>query len=81
VRVTVSELWMNCPRYIHRYQRLKTSRYVPQAETETPVCEWKRVDAVQDVLRAGEHEQVERAGGVIPVEDWIARVQAGDETA
>jgi len=81
VRVAVSELWMNCPRYIHRYQRVKTSRYVPQETTDTPVCEWKRVDAVQDVLHEGEREQVERAGGVIPTEEWIARVQAGDENA
>jgi uncharacterized protein len=79
VRVTVSELWMNCPRYIHRYQKLATSRYVPQEDADTPVCEWKRVDAVQDVLRASERAQVERAGGVIATEDWIARVQAGDE--
>jgi hypothetical protein len=81
VRVTVSELWMNCPRYIHRYQRVKTSRYVPQEDAETPVCEWKRVDAVQDVLRPKELAQVQSAGGVIPTEDWIARVQAGDESA
>ncbi len=81
VRVAVTELWMNCPRYIHRYQKVKTSRYVPQDNAETPVCEWKRIDAVQDILRAHEREQVERAGGVIPTEDWIARVQAGDENA
>ena len=81
VRVTVSELWMNCPRYIHRFQRVKSSRYVPQEDADTPVCEWKRVDAVQDVLRANERTQVEQAGGVIPIGDWIARVQAGDENA
>jgi hypothetical protein len=81
VRVTVSELWMNCPRYIHRYERVQTSRYVPQEDAETPVCEWKRVDAVQDVLRETEREQVERAGGVIATEEWIARVHAGDESA
>ncbi len=81
VRVAVTELWMNCPRYIHRYQRVKTSRYVPQENVETPVCEWKRVDAVQDVLRPQELAQVERSGGVVPVEDWIGRLQAGDESA
>jgi uncharacterized protein len=81
VRVTVSELWMNCPRYIHRYHRVKTSRYVPQEDADTPVCEWKRVDAVQDVLRPRELAQVQSAGGVIATEDWIARVQAGDESA
>jgi uncharacterized protein len=81
VRVTVSELWMNCPRYIHRYQRVKSSRYVPQDDAETPLCEWKRADAVQDVLRPHEVERVQKAGGVISTEEWIARVQAGDETA
>lgn len=81
VRVTVSELWMNCPRYIHRYQRVKSSRYVPQEDAETPLCEWKRIDAVQDVLRKGELEQVAKSGGTIPAEEWIARVQSGDEIA
>jgi predicted pyridoxine 5'-phosphate oxidase superfamily flavin-nucleotide-binding protein len=81
VRVNVTELWMNCPRYIHRFERVKSSRYVPQEDVETPVCEWKRVNAVQDVLRPHELQQVERAGGVIPVEEWIGRVQSGDENA
>jgi hypothetical protein len=35
-------------------------------------------EAEQDVLREPERAQVARAG-VIPVEDWIAKVQAGDE--
>ena len=58
VRVKITELWMNCPRYIHRYQKLKTSRYVPQADIETPLCEWKRTEPVQDVLRPHELAQV-----------------------
>jgi predicted pyridoxine 5'-phosphate oxidase superfamily flavin-nucleotide-binding protein len=80
VCVTVSELWMNCPRYIHRFQSVKTSRYVPQQDAETPLCEWKRIDAVQDVLRENERAQVAKAG-VIPAEEWIARVLAGDDSA
>ena len=59
---------------------MKSSRYVPREDVETPVCEWKRIDAVQDVLRPHELAQVERAGGVIAPEEWIGRVQAGDET-
>ena len=59
----------------------KTSRYVPQDGADTPVCEWKRVEAVQDVLRPNETEQVARAGGTIDTEEWIGRVQKGDETA
>ena len=81
VRVAISELWMNCPRYIHRYQKLATSRYVPQDDAETPVCEWKRIEGVQDVLRPGELQQVARSGGTIPIEEWIGRVVTGDEKA
>ncbi len=62
VRVKVTDLWMNCPRYIHRYQKLKTSRYVPQAGVETPLCEWKRIDGIQDVLRPNEIQQVAQLG-------------------
>ena len=81
VRVTVSELWQNCPRYIHRYQKVKESRYTPRQDCETPIAEWKRVDAVQDVLRQHEKETVERLGGQIGVEEWMERVKSGDEKA
>src|SRR5690606_37244694 len=42
VRVSVSEVWINCPRYVHRYEKVKASRYVPREGVETPLCEWKR---------------------------------------
>ncbi len=35
VRVAVSDVWMNCPRYVHRYDKVAESRYVPQADAET----------------------------------------------
>tara|TARA_R110002050_G_scaffold269917_2_gene412556 strand:+ start:97410 stop:98075 length:666 start_codon:yes stop_codon:yes gene_type:complete len=81
VRVTVSELWQNCPRYIHRYQKIKDSRYLPKAECETPVATWKRTEPVQDVLREHELKQVDDAGGAIPIEEWIGYIQSGDEKA
>jgi predicted pyridoxine 5'-phosphate oxidase superfamily flavin-nucleotide-binding protein len=37
VRVAVTEVWPNCPRYIHQYQLVAHSRFVPKAECETPV--------------------------------------------
>lgn len=78
--VRVAELWQNCPRYIHRYRKEQTSRYVPRAGVETPLCEWKRIDGMQDVLRPHELERV-RAAGNISLEEWMARVAAGDENA
>jgi predicted pyridoxine 5'-phosphate oxidase superfamily flavin-nucleotide-binding protein len=50
VRVRATEVFPNCPRYIHEYQLVKRSRFVPKAECETPVPQWKRSDWAHDVL-------------------------------
>lgn len=80
VRVKLSEMWQNCPRYIHRYQKLETSRYVPQAECETPLAGWKQTDIVHDVLSPEEAARAKKAG-VIPIEQWMDKVKSGDPTA
>ena len=80
VRVQLSELWQNCPRYIHRYQKLHPSRYVPRQTSETPLAEWKRIDLLQDVLPAHDAARVQ-AAGTIDIEEWINKVKSGDPTA
>ena len=80
VIVTVSELWMNCPRYVHRYQKVQGSRYAPAENAETPFCEWKRIDGIQDVLRPHETAVVEKVGQ-ITIDDWMGKVLTGDEKA
>lgn len=80
VRVTLSELWQNCPRYVHRYRKVAASRYVPREQTETPFCEWKRIDGMQDVLRPHELAEVEQRGNITD-EEWMGRVINGDEDA
>src|SRR5262249_7925261 len=37
VRVAVSAVFPNCPRYVHRYVKEAGSRYVPKASCTTPV--------------------------------------------
>lgn len=78
VIVTVSDLWMNCPRYVHRYQKVQTSRYAPAKNAETPFCEWKRIDGIQDVLRPHETAVVEKVGQ-ITIDEWMGKVLTGDE--
>jgi predicted pyridoxine 5'-phosphate oxidase superfamily flavin-nucleotide-binding protein len=80
VRVKLSELWQNCPRYIHRYRKVQPSRYVPRADCETPIAEWKRIDMVQDVLSTRDAAKAQ-AAGTIGIEEWIDKVKAGDPTA
>lgn len=80
-RVTVSQLWQNCPRYIHRYKKIQQSRYVPKDACETPIAEWKRIDVIQDVLKPKEQTKVAKDGSTITIEEWMQRVQSGDENA
>jgi uncharacterized protein len=54
VRVRVREVFPNCPRYIHHYELVERSRFVPHADAETPVPDWKRSDWASDVLPAGD---------------------------
>jgi hypothetical protein len=80
VRVQLSAVWVNCPRYVHRYHKVNPSRYVPRAACDTPVAEWKRVDAVQDVISARDTAKVE-AVGTISATEWLDKVKSGDPTA
>ena len=50
VRVRAREIFGNCPRYIHRYQLVERSRFVPHAGCETPIPDWKRSDWAREVL-------------------------------
>jgi predicted pyridoxine 5'-phosphate oxidase superfamily flavin-nucleotide-binding protein len=52
VRVRATEVFPNCPRYIHHMQLVERSRFVPHAECETPIPSWKRRDWSHDVLAA-----------------------------
>jgi uncharacterized protein len=54
VRVCAREVFPNCPRYIHRYELVERSRFVPRAGAEPPVPDWKRRDWARDVLPAGD---------------------------
>jgi len=54
VRVAVREVFPNCPRYIHRYQLVERSRFVPHAGCETPIPDWKRSEWARDVLSRGD---------------------------
>lgn len=54
VRVRAAEVFPNCPRYIHRYQLVERSQYVPHADFETPIPDWKRSDWAKDALPAND---------------------------
>jgi predicted pyridoxine 5'-phosphate oxidase superfamily flavin-nucleotide-binding protein len=50
IRVRVREVFPNCPRYIHKYQLVERSKYVPRSGIVTPEPAWKSFDWAKDVL-------------------------------
>ena len=53
VRVRAREVFPNCPRYIHRYELVERSRFVPRDGAPPPVPDWKRREWARDVLPDG----------------------------
>ena len=54
VRVHAERIYPNCPRYIHKYQLVERSPFVPRVGTATPIPDWKGSEWARDVLPAGD---------------------------
>jgi uncharacterized protein len=50
VRVTATEIFPNCPRYIHKLELVERSKFVPRPGAETPEPAWKSSDWARDVV-------------------------------
>src|SRR4029077_17856463 len=83
VRVAVTEIFRNCPRYVHRYRKIAESEYVPHPGSHAPLAAWKKVDDVQAALSKADRERVAREGGLITraeYEKYLAHVADSDGT-
>jgi uncharacterized protein len=82
VRVDITALITNCPRYIPRMTRVSASRYIPDATTgEQAVPGWKRIDMIQGVLPGRDQNKADQAGGLISMDEWGRMVAEGDPRA
>jgi predicted pyridoxine 5'-phosphate oxidase superfamily flavin-nucleotide-binding protein len=77
VRVRPTQIFVNCSRYIHKYRKLETSKYVPDQDGSAPLALWKRIDFVQDSLPDRDRHEAQ-AAGPITQEEYVAKVAAGD---
>ncbi|MBZ6411197.1 MULTISPECIES: SRPBCC domain-containing protein [Methylobacterium] len=50
VAIAIAEVFVNCPRYVHRYRREANSAFVPGQDRAGAVPAWKRIDVFGDVL-------------------------------
>lgn len=49
-RVRATEVFPNCPRYIHHYRLVERSHFVPEIDRQPPVPAWKTREWSRDVL-------------------------------
>lgn len=77
VTVNITEVFINCTRYINKYQRLESSNYVPQKDCAAPSAQWKRIDNLQDSLPSRDKQIAETLGGTITTEEYVAMVIKG----
>lgn len=54
VRVEAKRIYPNCPRYIHKYQLVERSAFVPREAQPTPIPAWKQSPWACDVLPAND---------------------------
>jgi predicted pyridoxine 5'-phosphate oxidase superfamily flavin-nucleotide-binding protein len=52
VRVHTTQVFPNCGRYIHKMQLVERSKFVPHADVDAPIPDWKRMTWAQDYLPA-----------------------------
>jgi hypothetical protein len=77
VRIAPLQIFVNCPRYVHKYARVETSKYVPRKDGSAPLAQWKRLKVVHDTLSPEDRSAAEREG-FLSFEEYDAKVQAGD---
>jgi len=76
IQVGVSQLWVNCPRYVHHYEKVAASPYVPRLGAETPIAAWKRIEGLQALL--SEADQVlAKQTGYLTQEEYAANLANG----
>ncbi len=78
VRAAIDSAFVNCARYIHKHERVETSKYVPDADGAQPLATWKRIEGLTESLRDGDAERVEESGGTITGEEYGEALMRGD---
>lgn len=78
VRATITETFVNCPRYITKQASSEPAPHVPDATGQAPLAAWKRIDLLQDVLPERFQSLAAADGGTITVDEYQDKVLRGD---
>jgi predicted pyridoxine 5'-phosphate oxidase superfamily flavin-nucleotide-binding protein len=60
VRIAATQIFPNCPRYVHRMQLVESSVYAPRPAYTPPVPAWKTFETFRDHLPARDRDEPPR---------------------
>jgi predicted pyridoxine 5'-phosphate oxidase superfamily flavin-nucleotide-binding protein len=78
VRASVTDVFVNCPRYITPHTPSELSKYVPDTTGNSPLPGWKKIDALQPFLPTRFQGLAESENDVITVDEYSQRLRRGD---
>jgi len=80
VHIAVSQIFVNCGRYIHNFALRRPSPHIPDATGRQPFPAWKRIDVIADALSDRDKEKVAAAGGTIALDAYPGEGSPNTET-
>lgn len=78
VRASITDTFINCPRYIVKHERVEASRYVPDVDGDAPSPAWKKIEGMTAILPPADAARVEAEGETITMEEYGERLARGD---
>ncbi|MBV8960986.1 MAG: pyridoxamine 5'-phosphate oxidase family protein [Actinobacteria bacterium] len=78
VVASITESFINCPRYITKQASAEPAPHVPDVNGDAPLAEWKKIDLLQDVLPKRFQNLADNAGGTITIDEYNEKVLRGE---
>ena len=79
VKVNVSQVWVNCSRYVHKMILREPSPYIPDSKGNAPVALWKRIEGLDQFLSKEDKKLVLEAGHITN-EEYEKKLSSGETT-
>ena len=79
VKVNVSQVWVNCSRYVHKMILREPSPYIPDSKGNAPIALWKRIEGLDQFLSEEDKKLILEAGHITN-EEYEKKLSYGETT-
>ena len=79
IKVNLSQVWVNCSRYVHKMILHEPSTYIPDSKGNAPIALWKRIEGLDQFLSKEDKKLVLEAGHITNGE-YEKKLSSGETT-